>query len=455
MGTRKVGPGRRPTRALAHALATAVALMTVAGGLGGCTRVDRHGSVTVMALWSGSEEAAFRQVLDQFERRTGITVRYTGGREIPTAVAQAVNKGDPPDVAVLSDPATVRSYVQRGKLKPLDTVLDTRRLGEQYPTSWLEVMRVGTGLPHAVVVKANVKSLVWYNPQTFRAHGYTPPRTWAQLEALTRAAASDGIPAWCLGLESTSTSGWPGTDWIEDILLHESGPETYRRWIDGELSWTSPQVRSAWQRWGRLITGAGAVNGGRSSALVTHYGNAGAPMFDTTPGCLMDHQASFIASRYTALTRADGRPVQPGTDFDVFAFPRIDDRYAGALEVGADLAGTFTDTPQARALLAFLASPQAQRIWPELPGSGVLSVNTAVPLSVYPDPIATRLARMVTGRSASGATVPPTLVFDASDLMPAQLTAAFHQAVLAYVAAPERLDELLHALDRIRLRAYR
>ena len=139
----------------------------------------------------------------------------------------------------------------------------------------------------------------------------------------------------------------------------------------------------------------------------------------------------------------------------MFAFPRIDDRYAGTLEVGADLAGTFTGTPQARALLAFLASPQAQRIWPELPDSGARSVNTAVPLSVYPDPIATSLARMVTGRSASGATVPPTLVFDASDLMPAQLTAAFHQAVLAYVASPERLDQLLHALDRIRLRAYR
>jgi alpha-glucoside transport system substrate-binding protein len=147
--------------------------------------------------------------------------------------------------------------------------------------------------------------------------------------------------------------------------------------------------------------------------------------------------------------------VCSGRDFDVFAFPSIDDRHAGTLEVGADLAGTFTGTPEAKALIAYLASPQAQRIWPAQPGSGALSANTDVPLSTYPDRIAATMAGMITGRSATGVQAPPpTLAFDASDLMPPQVSTAFQQAVLEYVAHPQKLDALLSSLDQVRLRAY-
>jgi alpha-glucoside transport system substrate-binding protein len=314
------------------------------------------------------------------------------------------------------------------------------------------LMRAGSSSYHAVVVKASLKSLIWYDPQVFRARGYEPPRTWDELTALNGRAIPAGTPPWCMGLESTPASGWPGTDWIEDILLHQSGPVTYQKWIDGTLPWTSPEVKQAWQRWGQIVATAGAIDGGARSALITNYGSAGAGMFRRSPGCLMDHQASFITANYSATTTANGKAAQPGKDFDLVAFPRIDDRYSNALEVGADLAAAFTDTPQARALVAFLASPEAQQIWPEIAGSGALSVNTAVPLSVYGNPIATTMARMVTGRasSTSASPAPTTLSFDASDLMPAAIKTAFYQAVLQYVANPSQLDDILTRLDRVR-----
>jgi alpha-glucoside transport system substrate-binding protein len=405
-----------------------------------------------MALWTGPEEAAFRRVLTRFEQRNGVRVVYTGGREVPGALREAVDNGNPPDVAVLSDPVAFRYYVSRHKVKPLDGVLDPPLTKAQYPASWLTLMRAGTASYYAVVVKASLKSLIWYDPEVFRARSYDPPRTWEELSALSLRAGRAGTPPWCLGLESTSDSGWPGTDWIEDILLHQSGPATYQKWIDGTLPWTSPEVRQAWQRWGAIVATAGAVNGGARSALITNYGDAGKEMLRSDPGCLMDHQASFIMANYSATVTGTGRAAQPGRDFDLFAFPRIDDRYANALEVGADLAGLFKDRAQARALIAFLASKEAQEIWPGVPGSGALSVNTAVPLSGYGDPLSQDMARMVTGRSSSSSAsaAPTTLSFDASDLMPAAVRTAFYQAVLQYVADPSRLDDILTRLDRVR-----
>jgi alpha-glucoside transport system substrate-binding protein len=419
----------------------------------------RTETVTVMALWTGPEEAAFRRVLARFRERTGITVRYSGGPETPAALATAVDRGSPPDVAVLSDPVAFRGYLARGKLTALDGVLDPRQLDRQYPASWLSLMRAGSNHYYAVVVKASLKSLLWYDPAVFRARGYLPPRTWEEMNALSRTAIRAGTAPWCLGLEAAPASGWPGTDWIEDILLHQSGPDTYQRWINGTLPWTSPEVEQAWRRWGQLVGNPGAIDGGARSALITNFANAGTGMFHRNPTCLMDHQPSFITATYsTAVTAvtADGTTARPGQDFDLSPFPQIDPRYANALEVGADLAGMFHDTPQARTLLAFLATPEAQQIWPEIPGSGALSVNTAVPLSAYPTSISTTMARMITGRSTSTATptAPTTFSFDASDLMPAALRIAFQQAVLQYIADPAQLPDILSRLDRVRSRTY-
>jgi alpha-glucoside transport system substrate-binding protein len=407
--------------------------------------------VRVFALWTGSEEAAFRQVLARFQRQSGITVEYTGGRQVPAALQEAVRKGNPPDVAVLSDPQSFRAYVAQQALRPLDRVLDSRQLNAQYPPAWLDITRAGMTVPYAVVVKASLKSVIWYDPQVFRAHRYAPPRTWDELIALDHQAIQAGTSPWCMGLESTSASGWPGTDWIEDILLHQSGPAIYQKWIEGSLPWTSPEIKQAWQRWGQIVATTGAINGGPYSALVTNFAAAGTPMFQRPPGCLMDHEASFIMSTYLATTLANGAAAQAGTDYTLVPFPQIDPQYSNAVEVGADLAGLFTDTAQARALIAFLASEQAQEIWPSLAGSGALSVNTAVPLSIY-DPLSAAMARIVTGRPSSGSPAPTTLSFDASDSMPAAVGNAFSQATLQYLAhpGPNQLDSILTALDQVR-----
>jgi alpha-glucoside transport system substrate-binding protein len=425
-------------------------LVLAGSALVGCAGPAAPNTVRVFALWTGPEQAAFGKVLDRFQAESGITVEYTGGLQVPAALQDAVRKGDPPDVAVLSDPQSFHTYLSQHALRPLTGVLDPRQVAAQYPPAWLDITRAGTNTPYAVVVKATLKSLLWYDPHVFAARHYTPPRTWDQLIALDSHAIHAGIAPVCIGLESGSASGWPGTDWIEDIVLHEWGPVEYRKWISGSLPWTSPEIKQAWQRWGQIVATPGAIDGGPPSALVTDFAAAGTGMFTRPTGCLLDHEASFIMPTYSGNPVADATLAQPGRDFAVVGFPQIDPQYGNAVEVAADLAGMFTDTPQARALIAFLATPAAQQIWPGLPGGGVLSVNTAVPLSVYPDPTSRAMAQIVTGRASSGSAGTSTMSFDASDSMPTAVGDAFCQAILQYVAHPDQLDAILAALDRVR-----
>ncbi len=389
-----------------------------------------HGTVAVLASWTGAEEGDFKQVLDAFKAKTGITVDYRGTRALDQVLASDVQRGTPPDVAVLPNPGALVSYVHQGKVKALGDVLGAQ--SGSYGPQWQSLDRVGSQ-QYAVAVKADLKSSIWY--ATANLPG-PKPATWAELLALSGKLTAGGRTPWCLGLGAPPTSGWPGTDWIEDILLHTAGAAFYQRWAAGEVPWTAPEIRKAWTDWGDLVTGAGAVRGGAAAALLTDFGDAGRPLFAGPPGCLLEHQASFVMGGYLNMKRADGTTPKPGTDFDFFRFPGPE-----VSEVSADLAGMFTDTPQARELMRFLASDEAQRIWPGIHRGSVFSVNKTV-TGVYDDPVSQRVAQTLTVSTQP-------LCFDASDLMPATMTGAFYRAVLEYLNNPGRLDELLRQLETV------
>jgi alpha-glucoside transport system substrate-binding protein len=386
-------------------------------GLQGCAITQPSaGTVTVLGLWSGAEQQSFEKVLAVFEAEENIDVQYVGTRAIGQVLQSEVRKGTPPDIAILPTPGEFATFVRERYLQPLDDV--TGRQPDEYSQQWRDLESAGTSNRFAVTVKADLKSAVWYN----RARPPSPqPSTFEQLRQLGA--------SWCLGLSAPPDSGWPGSDWIEDILLHQSGSEAYEKWASGKTSWTAEPVIRAWRTWGELLDQQNAP-----SALLTEFPEAGRPMF-TQNGCQLDHQPSFVVGTYESHGHAAGK------DFDFFPFPRFAsaDQPAAAL-VSADLAGMFNRTPEAGKLMRFLASARAQSIWPQ--EGSAFSVNRKVDPSVYKDDVRKRIAARLTSDEK--------LCFDASDLMPPTLRTTFYRAVLEYVNDRSQLDRLLQTLDSAR-----
>ena len=99
-----------------------------------------------------------------------------------------------------------------------------------------------------VPVKGDVKSLVWYSPKTFSENGYEIPTTYQGLLDLTEQMTerNEGpYRPWCVGFGSGDATGWVGTDWVEDLVLRNSGPEAYDAWVAGELKFDSPEINKA------------------------------------------------------------------------------------------------------------------------------------------------------------------------------------------------------------------
>jgi len=386
-------------------------------------------TVTVIGTWGGTEQDAFLAMVKPWETETGATVKYTGTRELNTVLTTGVASGVLPDMAGLPGPGQMNEWAD--SLVDLGGVLDVATYKSETAAPLVDLGSVNGKLV-GVFIKTTVKGLIWYNPKTVD-FATTAPATWDALQAAITANKAKAKAPWCLGVESGAASGWAGTDWIEDIVLRQAGPDVYNQWWQGKVKWTDPAIKSAFETFGGVVANS---YGGSTGVNATNFANAGDPLFATPPGCLLLHQASFI----TGL--GGFKTATSGTDYNFFPFPDIDPQFTGAVEGAGDLFGLFHDTPAARSLMAYLVTAPAQNIWTKL--GGAISANKNA--TDYPDDISKRSAELLSNAKI--------FVFDASDLMPSAMNSAFWAAIVDYVQHPDQLDATLASLDTAQVDAY-
>ena len=423
-----------------RALVAAIGIVLVAVACGTSSSAS-GGTVKVMAEWSGQEQANFLAVVKPFEDSTGIKVSYESTRDLTAVIKTRVAAGNPPDLAGVPNPQLLSQFASQGKLTSLDGILDMSALKQNYSQGWIDL---GTyqGKLYQVFSWVSLKGLVWYNPKNFSAKGYQVPKTWQDMITLQGQIKANGTTPWCIGLKSGGADdGWPGSDWLKEIVLSQSGPGVYDKWVAGTQKWTSSEIKSAFTTWGTILgSGDGNVYGGSSEITSASYKTSGDGLFSNPPKCYMHNQASFITSFFTS----DNPSVQPGTDFNFFALPDVNPSFSGAHVVAGDSWGLFHDTPQARKLLNYLVTADAQAIW--VKAGGKLSPNKQTQLADYPDALSKESASILVGTQIAK--------YDATDNMPADMRTAAWQAILKFVQNQGNLDSILTNLDKVQATAY-
>ena len=395
------------------------------------------GTISILAVYADAEQESFMAMIQPWADEHGVEIQYSSTRDINAQLTTQIAGGNPPDIAGLPGPGPMAQFARDGDLVPLTDVIDMDTYSSQYDSGWINAGTVDDQLV-GIFTKVSVKGLIFYNPQAFEAAGYTVPEDFDGVTALVDQIAADGTPPWGIGLESGAASGWPGTDWIEDFVVRQSGPDVYDQWVAGELPWTSPEITSAFEAFGAWASDPEFVAGGPQAVINTNFGNGGDCLFSDPAECYLHHQASFITGFFE-----DNFPdvAVAGETYDFFPMPGIE--FEG-VTTGGDLFGMFNDTPQARSLIQYLTTPEAQQIWVER--GGAISPNKEVPVDAYPDETSQRFAQILLDAE--------TTRFDASDLMPSAMNEAFFGAVLDYVQNPENLDSILADLDAVQADAY-
>ncbi len=399
--------------------------------------------ITVLGVWGGQELDVFNAMCKQFTDKTGIEVQFEGTRDLDAVITTRVEAGNPPDICGLTGPGKMNELASKGKLVDLSKILDMNAFNKNYAQGWKDLGSVN-GTLYGIFMKAAVKGLVWYNPKALSAAGFETPKndwTWNDMLAESAKIEATGKTPWAVGVESGSASGWVGTDWIENIFLRQNGPQMYKDWYEGKLSWTSPEMKKAWQTFGQIVADPKMAYGGAPYINSTNFGNAVAPLFMNPPQAFFHMQASFIQSFITNQFPQ----AKPVTDFNFVGFPSINPKYSKAMEVAADLFVAFRATPEVKEFMNYLASAEAQSFWAA--GTGGLGTNKNVALTFYPDALTKRAASLLNNTEI--------VVFDASDMMKPEMNNAFWSAIVSYINNPSSLDSILANLEKVRKDTYK
>ncbi|HKV88333.1 MAG TPA: ABC transporter substrate-binding protein [Candidatus Dormibacteraeota bacterium] len=427
---------------LKRSLVLSIAAMFTAVACG-TSSSQNAGTVHFLGVWSGQELQNWLAVLKPFEDQTGIKVSYEASRDQDAILTSRVAAGNPPDVAGAPSPALLTSFAKQGKVVALNSAVDMTALQANTADSWIKLGEpLNDGKLYEIFAWADVKGLIWYDPKNFQAKGYNVPKSWDDLMNLQTQIKASGTTPWCITVESGSATGWAASDWLKEIVLSQSGPDVYDKWVAGTQKWSSPEIKMAFQTFGSIL-GPKSSNtyGGSQYIIATNFGDVGTPMLKNPPKCYMLNQASFITTFFTSAVPG----ITPGTDFNFFPLPDINPQFAGSHVVAGDTFSMFKDSTQARKLIQYLTTADAQAIW--VKKGGKLAVNKQVSVDDYPDALAKEEAQLIVGTKIAK--------YDATDQMPADMKAAAWMDLVKFIQNQGQLDSLLAHLDSVQASAYK
>jgi alpha-glucoside transport system substrate-binding protein len=373
-----------------------------------CAQFSQYGDLKgkTISLYTGivtPEDTAYKKSYEPFTNCTGVTIKYEGDKAFETQVLVRTQAGNPPDIAIVPQPGLLKQLVATGKAVEAPAEVGAN-VDKFWGGAWRSYATVD-GKFYGAPSGASIKSLVWYSPAEFKEKGYTVPTTLDELKTLTDKIVTDGKKPWCAGISSGEATGWPLTDWMEDMMLRLSGPETYDKWVNHEIPFNGPESIAALDAVGTYLKNPAYVNGGLGdvkSIATTTFQEGGLPILDGE--CSLHRQASFYAANFPKGTNV-------AENGDVFAFYLPSkDATTKPLLGGGEFNVAFADRPEIKAFQLYLSTDTWANIKAGL-SQGWVSANKGIDPNNLSNPVDKLAAQLLLDPKA-------TFRFDGSDQMP-------------------------------------
>ena len=393
-----------------------IAVMAIAGlALAGCSSDGpaaegpgdfgtADGVVTVYGTIADTEAELLEQSWADWETENDIDIQYESSKEFEAQIGVRAQGGDAPDLAIFPQPGLMGDLADRGYIQPAPEGV-AANVAEGWSEDWAGYATVNDTL-YGAPLMASVKGFIWYSPKTFAENGWEVPATWDELMTLSQTIADSGTKPWCAGFGSDAATGWPGTDWVEDLVLRQAGTEVYDKWVTNEVPFTDPAIKSAFDSVGEILLNPDYVNAGIGDVESINSTPFGAEVAQAVVDgtCPMTHQASFYDG---FLTDAGGTVAEDG---DVWAFiTPAEEAGASAVTGGGEIVAAFSNDEDTVKVQEYLSSADWANSRVSL--GGVISANKGLDPANASSAILSQAITILQDENT-------TFRFDASDLMP-------------------------------------
>ena len=235
------------TTTTAGSTTTAAGATTTAAATGATTTLPptpgkgSAGKVTVFGVEDSENEAgAMQDALTAFGKANGIDITYVGRRDFEQQINAQVLAGNPPDIAAFPQPGKLKQFAAG---RQAEEGARRRRRGGRSRAGPTATWRSPTWTAPSTACRSSPTSS--RSCGTSRASGqqkgYQVPKTLAEFNTLIDKMKANGDTPLCVGIQSGTATGWPFTDWVEELVLRQQGIDYYNQWVDHQMPVQRPE----------------------------------------------------------------------------------------------------------------------------------------------------------------------------------------------------------------------
>ncbi len=263
----------------------------------------------------------FENELELISKDMNIKITYIPLSDVETEIIEG-NNTDNFDIAIIPNPQGVVNLGERGFLYPITIALEEEKIQKNYSNHLQNIMTSDQdNNMYGVLFRLIPNSLIWYDVEKYKEIGSPKFNDFEEMVIFTKENVSNGNPLWCMDIESGASTGWIASNWLEDIVLHEYGPNVYDKWSQQKITPKNNEIKSSISSIGEIIFIDHAIYGGKERIISKEFRNNYRNLVDRDNTCVFSWSGHF-ANMYFPSDKSYG------TDYDFFKFPSTKNRNA-------------------------------------------------------------------------------------------------------------------------------
>ena len=256
----------------------------------------------------------FEEELDLISKNLNVKIRYVPFSDIESEIIRGTNTEEF-DLAIIPNPQGVVNLGERGYLQSVSTALGDEVLTQNYSKHLQEITTSQKDkINYGVLFRLIPNSLIWYDVGKYERLGSPNFESFEDMISFTKQYSSFDNPLWCMDIESGASTGWIATNWLEDLILHEYGPDTYDDWLTQRIKSQNNEITLSILNIGKLIFEENAVYGGNQRIISKEFRNNYRNLLDEDNSCVFSWSGHFANMYFPADKSYE-------YDFDFFKFP--------------------------------------------------------------------------------------------------------------------------------------
>ena len=309
------------------------------------------------------EQQYFVEELNIIANELGIKIKYELVSDAETFIIDNPNSSS--SIAIIPNPQGVVNLAERKLIYSLDDVLvDNNSIFNLYPNHLISIVSHEDSI-YGGWTRLFPNSLIWYDISKFEQHNVTFDSFETLLEG-TKKIADNGISPWCANSESSASTGWVQTNWMEDVLLTKYGPKVYDKWSKLEIDASNVKIFLSIKHIEDFIFYDNHIYNGPGSITDKEFRNLPKVLLDDSTECFMSWSGHYF--RY--YIPEDYRYLR---DFAVTNVPKINFENS-VVGIGDNIVLT-KDNELSKIVISKILSKNFGEIWSSYQDTEFISAN--------------------------------------------------------------------------------